>query len=89
MFFRYQADGPSELPGLFLATPNLLREEREVKLRIRVAGRSTETEGRVSWRRQAVDGLGPPGMGIDIIELSQEDRDHVASYLETTTPMVV
>jgi|GEM_PF-1608732 len=88
-FFRYRADGPTDLPGLFLATPNLLREGREVKLRIKINNNSIETRGVVSWRRQATDGQGPPGMGIEIAELSEEDWGHVGAYMKKAAPMVV
>jgi hypothetical protein len=88
-FFRYRADGPTDLPGLFLVTPNLLREGREVKLRIKLDTASIETRGVVSWRRQAADGQGPPGMGIEIAELNEDEWASVGAWMKQVAPMVV
>ncbi len=88
-FFRYRADAATDLPGLFLATPNLLREGREVKLRIKIDAEAIDTRGVVSWRRQATDGQGPPGMGIEIAELSEDHWAHIGAFMKRVPPMVV
>jgi hypothetical protein len=88
-FFRYRADGPEELPGLFLATPNLLKEGREVRLRIRTDEAVITTTGIVSWRRSASDGQGPPGMGIEIASLTEDELVTARDYMSRVPPMVV
>lgn len=88
-FFRYRADSTTDLPGLFLATPNLLREGRDVTLRIKLDSHSIETRGVVSWRRHAADGQGPPGMGIEIAELNEDEWANVGAWMKKTAPMVV
>ena len=89
-FFKYDADSPEDLPGLFLATPNLLKEGREVRVKIKLAGeRTVETDGVVSWRRQAGDREGPPGMGIEIASLAKDDREAISEWLNDHPPMVV
>ena len=90
-FFHYEADDTDDLPGLFLATPNLLKEGREVRVRIKLgdSAKPIETDGIVSWRRQVGDREGPPGMGIEIASLSKADRDQVGDWLGQHSPMVV
>lgn len=88
-FFRYRADGPDDLPGLFLATPNLLKEGREVRLRMKLGDLFLEASGVVSWRRQAEDANGPPGMGIEITSIGQQELNHIHEWLKANPPMVV
>lgn len=88
-FFRYEDDEPDDLPGLFLATPNLLKEGREVRLRITLGGEQVETTGVVSWRRHADENDGPPGMGIELTELTEAQCESVDAWMEDHKPMVV
>ena len=73
-FFAYRDDGPEDLPGVFIATPNLLKVGREVRARISVAGKHLEATGIVGWRRQRGEAGGPPGMGVELLNLSEPER---------------
>lgn len=89
-FFRYGDDEPDELPGLFVATSQRMSEGREVKLEMIVtqSGRIT-TKGVVSWLQNQGDGDGPTGMGVDIVDLTPADMEHVSAWLKDHDMMVV
>ncbi len=79
-FFVYENDGPDDLPGLFHATPNLLKVGREVRVRIGRSGRFVEAVGIVAWRRQRGEPGGDPGMGIELLKLTDADRILVVQW---------
>jgi len=80
-FFGYRDDGPDDLPGVFIATPNLLKVGREVRVRVAVAGKHLEATGIVGWRRQRGEAGGPPGMGVELLNLSEADRVVVTHWV--------
>ncbi len=87
--FRYEEDAPEDLPGVFLVTPSLLKEGREVRMRIHMGERLVTAEGVVSWRRTQADANGPPGMGIEIADLKPEDEETVRAWMREFPPLVV
>ena len=82
-FFRYEADGDEDLPGIFLATSNLLQEGREVRVRIRLGDsvEPIETDGVVSWHQAEGSLNAPVGMGVEIVTLAEEAQASVARWL--------
>ncbi len=88
-FFRYENDGPADLPGLFIATPNLLKVGREVRIRVGRAGQFLEATGIVAWRRQRGDTGGTPGMGIELLNLSEPERNLVGKWIKDKAPVTI
>ncbi len=88
-FFSYKNDTPEDLPGLFIATPNLLKVGREVRVRVGMAGSQLEATGVVAWRRQRGEAGGPPGMGIELLNLSDGERTVVQDWVTEHEPVVV
>lgn len=88
-FFRYEGDGPDDLPGLFIATPNLLKVGREVRVRVGRDGRFLEATGIVAWRRQRGDAGGVPGMGIELLNLSDPERAQVGKWNAEKAPVTI
>jgi len=88
-FFRYENDGPTDLPGLFIATPNLLKVGREVRIRVGRAGQFLEATGIVAWRRQRGDAGGTPGMGIELLNLSEPERNVVGKWITDKAPITI
>jgi hypothetical protein len=87
-FFRYEADGTDTLPGLFVATPNLLKAGREVRLVIRLDGQDPcETRGVVAWRCRPSEDGGETGMGIDILSFEADGKDAVDTWLTDHPPV--
>lgn len=87
--FRYEEDASDDLPGVFLVTPSLLKEGREVHLRIHMGERLVKADGVVSWRRTQADAGGPPGMGIEIADLKPEDEEAIRAWMKEFPPLVV
>jgi len=88
-FFRYENDGEADLPGLFIATPNLLKVGREVRIRVGRSGQFLEATGIVAWRRQRGDTGGTPGMGIELLNLSEPERSLVAKWIKDKAPVTI
>ena len=88
-FFRYENDGPEDLPGLFIATPNLLKVGREVRISVRHVAQRLEATGIVAWRRQRGDSGGAPGMGIELLNLSDPERTLVETWIKTKPPTTI
>jgi len=87
--FVYENDGPEELPGVFIATPNLLKVGREVRVRVGLRGTQLEATGVVAWRRQRGEPGGPPGMGVELLQLGEADRAIVTDWLARHPPQVI
>jgi len=77
------------LPGLFIATPNLLKVGREVRIRVGRAGQFLEATGIVAWRRQRGDPGGEPGMGIELLNLSDSERELVSKWIKDEAPVTI
>lgn len=88
-FFRYENDGPEDLPGLFIATPNLLKVGREVRIRVGRSNQFLEATGIVAWRRQRGDAAGTPGMGIELLNLSEPEKNLVGKWIADKTPVTI
>ncbi len=90
-FFTYAEDaGSSELPGVFVATPNLLKEDREVELQVSLRpDASYQAKGIVAWRRSPGEAGGPPGMGIELTWLEDGAREIIEAWLRDHPPTVV
>ncbi len=85
-FFKYAGDGADELPGLFVATRNLLKEDREVRVAIGLDGSPLQAKGIVAWRRRPGDDGGPPGMGIELTWLADDARAALGDWLASHPP---
>jgi hypothetical protein len=88
-FFRYEHDGEADLPGLFIATPNLLKVGREVRIRVGRQSQFLEATGIVAWRRQRGDAGGAPGMGIELLNLSDPERALVNKWIKDQAPVTI
>jgi hypothetical protein len=88
-FFRYENDGPGDLPGLFIATPNLLKVGREVRIRVGQAGQFLEATGIVAWRRQRGEVGGTPGMGIELLNLAEPELTLVNQWIADRAPVTI
>lgn len=88
-FFRYENDSEGDLPGLFIATPNLLKVGREVRIRVGRSGQFLEATGIVAWRRQRGDTGGTPGMGIELLNLSEPERNLVIKWITDKAPVTI
>jgi Tfp pilus assembly protein PilZ len=70
------------LGGAFLKADLLLEVGEELALELRLPdGKTFDTRARVAWVRR-VEGAG--GMGIEFLDLEQDARERLASYLEET-----
>lgn len=87
-FFQYSDDGPDDLPGLFVATRNLLKEDREVRVAIGLDGKPLQAKGVVAWRRKPGDAAGTPGMGIELTWVADEARDALNDWIASHPPTV-
>ena len=88
-FFCYDDDGDEDLPGLFIASSNLLKEDREVRVALSLAGAQVQLKGIVAWRREEADGEGPAGMGIEITWLGPGAPEALGNWLAENTPITV
>ncbi|MCC6623000.1 MAG: hypothetical protein IT385_17205 [Deltaproteobacteria bacterium] len=88
-FFVYENDGPGDLPGLFIATPNILKVGREVRVRVGRAGTFLEATGIVAWQRQRGDSRGVPGMGIELLNLTDAERRLVDAWVKDRPPQMI
>ncbi|MFO0749449.1 MAG: hypothetical protein U1F43_27840 [Myxococcota bacterium] len=88
-FFVYENDGPADLPGLFIATPNILKVGREVRVRVGRAGVFLEATGIVAWQRQRGDARGLPGMGIELLNLSDPEKRLVEKWVKERPPQTI
>jgi hypothetical protein len=88
-FFRYEADGPEDLPGFFVSTPNLLKEGREVRVKIGLRSEQLEVTGIVAWRRQRGQPGGGPGMGVELIGLSPAELELLGRWTTEHLPVVI
>lgn len=88
-FFRYEDDDPDELPGFFVATEQLLKEDREVLLGIDLDGEQTvEAKGIVSWRNKPGE-EDPPGMGIELTWIEEEGKQALDRWLASNPPDIL
>ncbi|TNF30574.1 MAG: hypothetical protein EP329_13615 [Deltaproteobacteria bacterium] len=86
-FFAYRDDGPEDVPGVFISTPNLLKVGREVRVRVGLGSGLLEATGIVGWRRQRGEAGGPPGMGVELLNLSDSDRALIQGWTEEHPPV--
>ena len=86
-FYRYADDAEGALPGLFVVTPNLLKEDREVRVVMDLGGQArVEAKGVVAWRQRADEGTGPAGMGIELTSV-EGDGAAVDAWLAAHPPV--
>ncbi|MFT7582869.1 MAG: Tfp pilus assembly protein PilZ, partial [Myxococcota bacterium] len=88
-FFSYRDDGVDDLPGLFIATPNLLKVGREVRVRATLDKTLLEATGVVAWRRQRGEEGGPPGMGIELLNLNKKEQSAIEKWVKKHPPQLV
>lgn len=78
-----------DLPGFFLATPNLLKVGREVRIRVMRSGSRIEVGGRVEWVREKGRPEGPPGMGIQFFDVGDAERERLTSWSLELPPVSI
>lgn len=89
-FFLYEDDAGAELPGLFVATHNLLKEDREVSIAVGLGDDAlVQAKGIVAWRRKAGEEDGSPGMGIELTWLEAGGRAALDAWLADNEPVVL
>jgi hypothetical protein len=88
-FFSYDDDGEEDLPGLFLATKNLLKEDRAVRVALSIGDANVQLKGIVAWRRMEADSEGPSGMGIEITWLGPGAPEALGNWLAENSPITV
>lgn len=69
--------------GTFLKADLLLEEGEALAVEFRVPGvpRSIKAQARVAWVRRFPKGAEPPGMGVEFIAMSDDDRALLGDYL--------
>ncbi len=76
--------------GVFLATRNLLQQDREVELQLTLPGAGRlDLRGVVSWRRTEDGPEGPPGLGIQFTHLTDETRAAIDTFAAQRDPIEV
>jgi hypothetical protein len=88
-FFSYDDDGEDDLPGLFVATNNLLKEDRAVRVALSLGEADVQLKGIVAWRREEADSEGPAGMGIEITWLGPGAPEALGNWLAENSPVTV
>ena len=88
-FFSYDDDGEDDLPGLFVATNNLLKEDRAVRVALSLGEADVQLKGIVAWRREEADSEGPAGMGIEITWLGPGAPEALGNWLAENSPITV
>lgn len=73
-------------PLLFLATPNLLKVGREVRVRIHRNGHQVEAAGVVRWVRERGQSPGQPGMGIALVDLADDATARIDGWHRDMPP---
>ncbi|HUB07018.1 MAG TPA: PilZ domain-containing protein [Myxococcales bacterium] len=70
--------------GAFLRADLLLEQGEELEIEFELPGlkRPFQARARVAWVRRADNDRAAPGMGIEFLGLSAEDRDALADFLE-------
>lgn len=74
-------------PLLFLATPNLLKVGREVRVRMSRNGHKVEAGGVVRWVRERGNGGGQPGMGIALMDLEGDATERIDGWHRDLPPI--
>lgn len=86
--FRFAGDGDDALPGLFVATRNLLKIGREVQIKLELDTGEVRIWGTVEWRRELDDGT-EAGLGVRVTAVEGQGdvvlRDYAASLPLTIT----
>jgi len=68
------------LPTLFMPTPNLLKVGREVRVRVLRGSETVEVRGMVGWVRERGHVDGPPGMGLELLEVGAKERAKLTAW---------
>ncbi|MBI3182455.1 MAG: PilZ domain-containing protein [Myxococcales bacterium] len=70
--------------GCFLKSELLLESGEQLSLEFRVPGvpRLLRAEAKVAWVRRFPDADQPPGMGVEFLAMTDEDRAVLSRYLE-------
>ncbi len=79
--------------GLFVATEELLAKDAEFKLvfLLPTCDEPLRAIGRVAWLREQPGGEPdePRGFGVEFLTISDEARDHIATFLELRSALLV
>ncbi|MFW5878971.1 MAG: PilZ domain-containing protein [Myxococcota bacterium] len=72
--------------GAFIASDLFfdIGEELDLELQVPNTERTVRARGRIAWVGRGEDGDNPPGMGLQFIDLSEEDRALLTRFVEST-----
>jgi hypothetical protein len=71
-----------DLPGVFIATPNLLKVDRDVRVRLARGGARLELNARVVWRETHE----PSGMGVALSDVAASERATLMRWASEVSP---
>ncbi len=81
-FYVERGQHPDALPGVFVATPNLLKVDREVRVRLSRGGSRLELNARVVWRETH----DPSGMGVELTDVGDAERQTLRRWATELPP---
>ena len=72
------------LSGLFIKTEYPLEKGERILTSIFIPGANDSilVECQVVWNRMRKNAIGPPGMGVRIVDISEEDRNLLTSFCQ-------
>lgn len=88
--FKIDYTTDMSMGGLLIQTPTPLKKGTRLDIRFRLPGaiKLIETKGEVVWSHEYKPGTEPtqetlPGMGIKFLELDEQSKKYLSSYIET------
>ncbi|HMB20109.1 MAG TPA: PilZ domain-containing protein [Spirochaetota bacterium] len=71
--------------GLFISTPVPGKEGQEIDMRLYTPGKEPKNlKGKVRWIREDEDTENRAGMGIEFVDLSDDDKKEISKILHTS-----
>ncbi len=91
VYYNYGSDFVSDYMlnvsrgGLFVETfsPQEIGTEIDLKFSLPTFSRIFNIKGKVVWKRPAGQGSGPPGMGIQFVEMDDEDARLIDGFVQS------
>ena len=77
--------------GIFIATSALIPMYHIVELEISLPQRPAPLKmvGEIRWiREEALEAIGPPGVGVKFLEISEEDLEEIEAFLGERAPIL-
>ena len=83
-FFYYANDEPSDLPGLFVQTDELMEVDEAVRLVVSYGDDTMVAKGLVCWRQEQTDK--PSGLGIELTGLGRGGKPALEAMVSAFEP---